>query len=248
MDLVQAVLLGLLQGVAEWLPISSQGQVMAAALNIFSISAEEAFKYAIFLHAGTLTAAAVYFRKELASILKPENRKLLEFVLLGLVGSAITVLPGYFLLKSMLNSPFPIMVLIAIALIFTGAIQFRGKAGKRTGEKKSGFIVGLAQGFSVIPGISRSGVTSSALLLQGFSPEEAFRLSFILSIPSVLLAEIAFGLFEKVSLQPIALVAIAIAGLAGYASIDVLLRTVRKVEFGWFCIGFGLLYLALAFV
>jgi undecaprenyl-diphosphatase len=140
------------------------------------------------------------------------------------------------------------MLLIGAGLLFTGAIQFKRKFGKPKEDTKNGFLVGLAQGFSAIPGISRSGVTTVALLFRGFSPEQAFRLSFILGVPSVFIAEIAFSLAEGPVFEPNIWVAIAAAAVAGYFSVSFLLRAAKKISFAWFCIAFGLLYLALAFI
>jgi len=248
MQLVEAVFLGFLQGIAEWLPVSSQGQVMVFAINLFGIAPETAFDYAIFLHVGTLIAATVYFRKEIVEIAKSRDRPMLSFLFFGLVGSAITGIPAYFFLKSFLQSPFSLMMLIGLALIATGFLQFGKKPGKEHPEKFSGILTGLGQGFSVIPGISRSGVTASALLFQGFKPEQAFRLSFILSIPSVFLAELAFGLAEGISFEPMVLVAIAVAAIVGFASIDLLLKIAKRINFSYFCFALGILYLGLAFV
>ena len=248
MDLVQAAFLGILQGIAEWLPVSSQGQVIVAAMHLLGITEELAFRYAVFLHVGTLIAAIVYFRRDLVEIAGMKDRRMLWFLGLGLIGSALTAAPAYLLIKQVLQAPFALMLVIGVALLLTGFLQFGKRAGQEFAGKKAGFLTGLAQGFSVVPGISRSGVTTAALLVQGFSPEKAFSLSFILSIPSVLLAEIAFGLVEGISFEANALAAVAVAALVGFVSIDFLLKLARRINFGWFAIGFGLLYLAIAFV
>lgn len=247
MDFFQAVVLGLIQGITEWLPISSQGQTIVAGMQLFGIGPSEAFRQAIFLHLGTAAAAAVYFRKEIRGIARPENRRLLLFILTALAGSMVTALPIYLLFRHAVQSGFMLMLLIGIALLFTGAIQLRKRAIKPREGIGSGFVTGLAQGVSVVPGISRSGITTTALLFQSFKPEQAFRLSFILSIPSVLLAEIAFGFFEGFVVSPEIIVAAAVAAVVGYASIGLLLRFAKRVNFALFCILFGLFYIGLAF-
>ncbi len=248
MNLVQAIALGVLQGIAEWLPVSSQGQTMVVSMHVFGISAEAALGYAIFLHVGTLVAATIYFRKEVLEMLQGKSQKTAKFVAFALLGTAVTAFPAYLFLKAAVASPFLLMLVIGIALVFTGMLQLKKKPAKASEGSPHGLLTGLAQGLSAIPGVSRSGITTAALLFQGFEPEKAFRLSFILSIPSVLVAELAFGLAEGISIGPEALVSVLAAAVAGYASIAVLLRLARKINFAFFCIAFGLLYLGLAFV
>ncbi len=248
MDIVQAILLGVLQGLTEWLPISSQGQVSAVALALFSIPPEQALNDAIFLHIGTMIAAAAYFRRELSSILRPENRQLLYFIATALIGSAITAVPAFLFLRMVSQSGFALLILIGIGLIFTGAIQLRKKISQPKENIGSGFLTGLAQGLAVIPGISRSGVTTAALLFEDFDPEQAFRLSFLLSVPSVFLAEILFIGVKGAEFHPLILVSIAIAAIVGYVTIDVLITVARKINFAKFCIAFGVIYIALAFI
>ncbi|MAG22246.1 MAG: hypothetical protein CL943_02995 [Candidatus Diapherotrites archaeon] len=248
MDLIQALFLGLLQGVTEWLPISSQGQVMVAALSLFGVTAEEAFRHAITLHIGTLIAATVYFRKELVEIVLLKDKPLLKFFLTALIGSAITAIPIYLVFKGVMGDTFLVMLLVGAALILIGIIQFKKKIAQGKENVGHGFLTGLAQGIAVIPGISRSGITTAVLLMEDFDPEQAFRLSFLLSIPSVFAAEVVFATIEGISFEPNMLIAIAVAAIVGYASIDFLINIARKINFSIFCIVFGLAYIALAFI
>ncbi|MCX6798573.1 MAG: hypothetical protein NTW59_00560 [Candidatus Diapherotrites archaeon] len=248
MELLQAVFLGILQGLTEWLPISSRSQVIAVGLNLFGMAAENASRSAVFLHIGTVIAAAAYFRKELWQTITMRDRETLRFIIAALVGTAITAAPLYIIFRKAYGDPFLVMLLIGGGLLFTGLIQFRRKAAKAKEKPGNGFFVGLGQGFSAIPGISRSGVTTSVLLFSGFTPEQAFRLSFILGVPSVFIAEIAFSLAEGPALEPNIWAAIATAAIVGYVSVGALLRIAKKIRFAWFCVAFGLLYLALAFI
>lgn len=249
MDLFQAIILGLIQGIAEWLPISSQGQAMAVALTYFNIPLEKAFNYSVFLHIGTLISAVIYFRKDLIQFTELKEKKLMKFIAVALIGSAVTGIPVYFFLKEILSQQFPFLILIGLALIFTGLLQFKKKS-RREGKLNSlnGLILGLAQGFSVVPGISRSGVTTSILLFEGFNPEKAFRISFLLSIPTVFLAEILFSLSNPVEFAPEMIIAIIIAAISGFISIKYLLELAKKISFAWFAVIFGLIYLILAFI
>lgn len=248
MDLFTAIIAGLLQGIFEWLPISSQGNIMGVFLTFFQTSPEEALKIAILLHTGTLLAAIVYFRKELGQILEYNTKKdkeLARFIVLATLATAITAVPLYFVLKQFLSFGVAYVLLaIALLLIVTGFLQLKKKKGKKMKlTDRSALIAGLAQGLSVLPGISRSGVTTSALLFTDATPEQAFRLSFIMSIPAVLIAEIAFGLAEGVYLEGFALVSIVVAFIVGLLSMNVLIKFARKINFSYFCFALAALYI-----
>ncbi|MFH1544573.1 MAG: undecaprenyl-diphosphate phosphatase [archaeon] len=249
MDLIQAIILGLIQGITEWLPISSQGQVTIAALALFNIPMGKALSYSIFLHIGTLIAAVIYFRKELKELIELKEKKLRNFLGIAVIASAITAIPSYLLLTNILESGFALMIAIALFLIVTGVIQLKAKSG-REGEmnKRNALFLGLGQGFSVLPGISRSGVTTSVMLFEGFTPEKAFRLSFLLSIPSVLIAEIGFGLVETIEFELNLIISIIIAAVIGLISMDLFIRAARRINFSLFCFIFAAIYLVMAFV
>lgn len=247
MDFFAALVLGILQGITEWLPISSQGQVAGTALALFGVAPKEALGYAIFLHIGTLLAAIVYFRKELLGLLRGNDKKLLKFLGIAVVATAVTAIPSYILLKNFAIGPFILLVVIGLLLIGTGLVQrFVQKRGEGVIGNKNALWLGLGQGFAVLPGVSRSGVTSAVLLFEGFAPEEAFRLSFLLSVPSVLLGELAFAVFEPIIFEPTVLVAVAAAFVVGLGSIKVLLNVAHRINFSWFCVGFGIIYLLIA--
>ncbi len=250
MDLLQAILAGLVQGTIEWLPLSSQGQIMALMIAMGE-SGSEALKAAIFLHFGTVFAAAYYFRKEVFELIRFENKELGKFLLIALVASGVTGIPLYFVLDAFVSgfNPGIVLLLIGVLLIAMGLIQLKKKIVKKTSlSNKNAFLLGLAQGFAVLPGVSRSGATTSALLFEGFEPERAFRLSFLLSIPSVLVADILFGLDKGFPAGPEFFIGVIIAAIVGFASISVLLRIAKKINFSKFCIGFGLLYALLAMI
>jgi undecaprenyl-diphosphatase len=249
MDFFQAAFLGIMQGIFEWLPVSSQGNVASLAVAFFGISAEEAVRYAIFLHIGTLFAAAFYFRNELQGMLRGKERKLRNFMLIAVAATAITALPAYLFLKAVSGSAFALMALTGAMLFVTGFLQKAGRKVKETAlSGKNSVLLGLAQGFSVLPGISRSGITTAALLFEGFTPERAFRVSFLLSVPSVLLGELAFSLFEGFALDIYAVTALLFACAFGLLSIGLLIRLAGKINFSLFCFGFGTFYLLLAAV
>ncbi len=249
MDLIQAIVLGLMQGITEWLPISSQGQTIITAIKVFGIDSETAFSYSVLLHAGTMLSALIYFRKDFREIIELKNRNLMQFILIAVLSTAITGIPMYLFLKEISVSSFYLSVLIGLMLIGTGILQWKNKKEKKTEEtKQNAFLLGLGQGFSVLPGISRSGITTSVLLFKGFTPQKAFKLSFLLSVPSVFLAEVLFGLKEGIAFEWNLLIAVLVAFVSGYLSIKYLLEIAKKINFSYFCFGLGIFYLIIAFI
>ncbi|MFH1663424.1 MAG: undecaprenyl-diphosphate phosphatase [archaeon] len=248
MDLVQAVVLGLLQGVTEWLPISSQGNTIIAAVKLFGLNPETAFSYSVLLHSGTMLAALIYFRKEFTEIISLKNKNLLKFILIALAATGITGIPLYLFVKSITGSGY-ITLFIGLMLLVTGILQWKKKQEKTAKENnRNAFILGIGQGISVLPGISRSGITTTVLLFEGFSPEKAFRLSFLLSVPAVFLAEVLFGLKEGITFEWNLLLAIAIAFVSGYISIKYLIEFAKKINFSYFCFAIGIFYIIISFL
>lgn len=247
MDLVQALVLGLMQGLLEWLPVSSQGQIAVTALTVFNVPVEEALNYAIFLHLGTLISAIAYFRRELKQLLCLENKPLLKFLTIAVLVTGLTALPSYFFLKNLAASSLILLTATGIFLILTGLLQkIKGRKKAAQTNRMNALFLGLGQGFAVLPGISRSGITTSVLLFEGFKPEQAFRLSFLLSIPSVFLGELLFNVLEPVSLDLNAVAALAMAALIGFISMNLLIKAARKINFSAFCLAFGAIYILLA--
>jgi len=272
------IYLSLLQGVIEWLPISSSGTVMIVAINFFGISPEEAFSLAIWLHLGTAFAVILKFRTDFIEISKacfPQIfgeaeeivRKKRNWLIIATIGTAITALPLYFLFKIILIEMFTafqgdiITLIISGLLIITGVILLKSK--KIYGEKdlteankkeikKDSMLSGLVQGISILPGISRSGITVSAILLKNYDQETGLRMSFLMSVPVVFASIIVDFIFGEGSvfgiLDPLTIIVVTIVSfVVGYVSIEVLLKLAQKVNFGYFCIIYGIIAFALIF-
>ena len=257
MGLLEAIVLGALQGIAEWLPISSSGQVMLSLVNFLQESPEAAFSLAIILHLGTLLAVAVKYREELARLLLNLSWKdpLLRFLIISTIITGVVGIPLYFALKGLFSYAQGDLAngIVGALLIVTGIALYvsRGKLGnkemKGIGYLETG-IAGAAQGIAILPGISRSGVTVAAMLLSGVRQELALKLSFLMSIPAVLgalaldyasgdIASAGFGLGEMA-------LGVLAAFIFGYLTIDILLGIAHKVRFDIFCILFGLIALS----
>lgn len=255
-----AIFLGFLQGVAEFLPISSSGH-LTLMQHFFGVSEVDNL-YNILLHFATLIAVcAVYWKDIVEMVLEffrglavlfsrrgsrevervPVARRLVLMVILGTLPLAL-VLPIEEHVEALGSSP----IFVAVMLLVTGGILFfsdrlaRGTKTARTATVKDALLVGLAQAFATIPGISRSGSTISAGMLLGFDRKFAVRYSFLLSLPAVLGATLvkvlkAFG-GEGIdpALLPKYLVGMVVAGVVGYFSIRLVQLLADKGKFGKF--------------
>ena len=250
-----AILLGILQGIFEWLPISSEGN-LTILLTALGTAPEQAVRYSLFLHLGTATAAIGYFQSELRELfgeipdLLPSFEATEEFWFLavGTIVSGVVGVSSYVLLIEAVSKieGAILIVLIGALLIVTGLFQFVStpSSGDKVKDPSlaDAVIVGIGQGLAVLPGVSRSGTTVGIMLLRGYSGPVSFRLSFILSIPAALGAGVlvlgSSGGIGQVT--PVAgITALVVSGLVGYATIDALMRVVERVTFWVICVGLG---------
>jgi undecaprenyl-diphosphatase len=269
--LIEYIIIAILQGFFEWLPISSSGQVMIVSIAFFGISPTEAFSLAIWLHMGTMLAVLLKYRTDYSNIIKSlflikkdyAKKTINErnWLIIATIGTAITALPLYFLFKTVLEDYFRatqgdiITLIIAGLLIITGFLILLTKKviGKKTVEdlpekifQSDSLISGLAQGVSILPGVSRSGVTVSSILLQNYTQDNALKLSFRISVPAVIgsvVADIVFGsgsVFFTLDIS-IILISTGVSFIVGYFSIEGLLKLAKRINFGYFCIIYGLI-------
>lgn len=194
----------MLQGVAEWLPISSEGLVTLTSKLLFGRVFETALASAVWLHVGTLFSAIIYLRRDIAKILEGfleegPNRRLLLFLTAATLFSTITALPALFFLRGLAFSDAGFTASVGLFLIMTGFLPRKATKFGKIETFRNGLMVGLVQGLSVIPGISRSGVTISALIMLGAPIHEAFKLSYLMSIPVTAGAQILLPLMLGVS-------------------------------------------------
>jgi undecaprenyl-diphosphatase len=243
-----AVIIGILQGFIEWLPISSEGNIVLLLMSIFNLHPHNAVQYALFLHLGTGVAASIYFRneiRELAYAKTDETKNLRTQLIIITLTTGIVGLPIWILLE--LSSSFgeSLLALTGIALIITGLIQLTTKVfkGKKIDELtiSDSIVLGVTQGLAIIPGLSRSGITSSFLLFRGFSGEDSFRISFLMSIPASFGAAALVLMFNGYHLTLYALISLVAALIVGLITIDVLIKMVKKISFWKLCITLGLI-------
>jgi len=263
--MIETIVLGIVQGVTEWLPVSSEGVVVLLQLHIFQdgLVFADLIRFALFLHLGTFLAALVYFWKEVKAILSAvvsystasqETKNLLWFLVRASAVSGVIGMFLFFALEQMqetlLNSSKGITLGIGFLLLFTAFFQFQKRAGFKTEKNltvQNSIILGAVQGFTILPGLSRSGFTISALLLSGFKEESALRLSFLLSLPAVLGANILFG-FANINFGIEMFIALLFSFLFGLATIKFLFAVAQKLRFGWFVLVFGVITILAAFL
>ncbi len=241
-DAATIILLSIFQGLFEWFPVSSEGVSIFLMVNVFNFDPTPALTYSIFLHIGTMLAVLVKFRREFFKMLQLRDTYLLSLVIVATIFTALTAIPILNTLKEFNNGEM-VNLLIGVMLIVTGVILRLPKTGMRhlyDFRLKEAALLGLVQGFAIIPGISRSGVTVSFLLLRKLNEEEALKLSFIISVPAVFGAALINGLPANVTITS-SVLGVAVAFIVGYITIDLLLNFARRSNFSLFCIVFGLL-------
>lgn len=248
--MIEYLILGLMQGITEWLPISSQGQTVLLS-QFLGMPAETALDLAIWLHLGTLFAALIYFRSDISRIFNEEKRYLLRFLVISTIATGIIGAPLYIFVEDFFagNAGSAILALVGLMLIVSGMMQKRAKEGLKKevdiGDSDS-IVTGIAQGLSVLPGISRSGMTSSILLLRGYDSESALRLSFMMSIFAVAMGQIGLQLKGGFVVSPEATLAMVASFATGLLSIDLLLKLAHRIKFWKFLFVMGALTILFA--
>ena len=259
MTLLHAVLLGLIQGVAEFLPISSSGHLAIAEHLLGQAGAAEIPGFFdVLLHLGALVAVfAAYWQDIRDMILEffggigdlargstpspvPPARRLILLIIVGTL-PLFAVLPVKDLVEGLGDN----MYFVAGALLVTGCLLFasdrvrKGRKTERTASLVDVLLVGAAQAVATCPGISRSGTTITAGCFVGFERKFAVRFSFLLSIPAILGANI-LSLKDAIEAEipweevPVYLAGVLVAAVVGYACIRLLKMIAEKGKFGFF--------------
>lgn len=261
MFFLKSIILGLVQGLTEFLPVSSSAHLLIAS-KILGESTEQISFY-VFLHLATLLAAAIYFRKEIWGILKSlgkifsfehpaklfQNDPYFKLFCLLILGCIPTGLLGIFL-KSFFESFFSSLKAVGGALIITGIFLWLTDflRDRQKGIKEIGFwealFVGLAQGIAIAPGISRSGATVAAALFAGMKKELAVHFSFLISIPAILGAALVelkdmngFSMAQNFT-SPSSWLGFFTALVSGYFAISFFIKQILKQRlryFAWYC-------------
>lgn len=197
MSLLQSILLGILQGMTEFLPVSSSGHLLLVE-HLFGLK-DVPLAYDIFLHAASLLAIIIYFRKIIATLISAlfrkemsDERQLIISVILGTLVTGLLMIPLKPLIEGMRHS----IILLSLTFSTTAIILFFAQKRLRSGARKErigwkdALIIGAMQALALFPGISRSGSTLAAGLFRGVNGIKAMEFSFLLAIPAIVGATI----------------------------------------------------------
>lgn len=234
MDIIEGLILGIVQGLTEFLPISSSGHLVLFQ-KIFGIS-EGALTFDVAVHLATLIAIFVVFREDIISIIKKPFGRL---PLLIVVGTIPTMAMGL-LLKDFFEKVFESGATLGVEFIFTGLILWYAESvktkdkGLESTKYSDAAIIGFAQGVAILPAVSRSGLTIAGALFRGLNREFAARFSFLLSIPAILGAAALDGVkiikgteASGMGFGPL-LVGMLAAAVSGYFAIKFMLKILSK--------------------
>lgn len=237
MSIFALMVLGLVQGVCEFLPISSSGHLVLLS-KVFGI--KDSLFVSILLHVATLLAVVVVMRKEIWYLLRnPFSKESISLMIATISTCVVAIVLMPFITSSFEGVLLPVFFLLSSIILF---FVRRKKSGKGEITYKRAIIIGLAQGLAIFPGLSRSGTTISAGLASGAGKEESSKFSFLISLPIIigsLVMEIVKIVLrgEGISVNPIGMIlSFIIAFLIGILSIKLMLKMTNNIAFKWFSI------------
>ena len=269
MNLLMSILMGIIQGVAEFLPISSSGHLALFQTFFGMENVEESHMFfTVLLHFGTLISVCLVYWKDIVEMIRefflgvgslakgkgignppPPARRMVMLIIVATLPLFVMVF-----FKDALEVLFANSILVSCALIVTGFILFfsdrlaRGRKNARSATVVDALLVGCAQAVAIIPGISRSGATISTGMMRGFDRSFAVRFSFLMSLPAVLGANVlelskAVKAGFDTSLLPVYLTGVVVAAVVGYFAIRLVKTLADQGKFGkfaYYCWGVGL--------
>ena len=262
MHILQSIIMGIVQGLSEFLPISSSAHLVITS-NLYKVfkdmpiqqeSSQEVF-LDIMLHLGTLVAVLIYFRKDIWEIIKAFidaiktkdfssiNAKLALYILLGTLITIVIAFPLHDVAENLVYAP----AIVGLLLIFTGILLFSAEAfSKKLTDKsnemdfKSSILMAIAQGLAALPGFSRSGLTIATGLFSKKDRVTAAKYSFLLSIPIILGASMVYPLI-KIDMAEFAnynwtaiLIGTVVSAIVGYLCVKYFLKFVGKYSLAFF--------------
>ena len=242
-SIIQALILGVIQGLTEFLPLSSSGH-LAIIQNMMGVN-ESMLSLAIFLHLGTLMAVIIFFRRHILELTKKK--------IVWLLVVSIPVFIAGLLFHQQIDAMFSSLLTVGIMLIITGLMNlFNNKSSKKTLQNSNSasnqaLFVGLLQALAILPGVSRSGSVLFAHRVLKIDNKKTFVNTFLLSIP-VIIASVLFELYKNMNLiseisfsLPI-LIGIASSFIVGLISLKILHKLVVQNKlyiFGYYCLALG---------
>ncbi|MDH3307692.1 MAG: undecaprenyl-diphosphate phosphatase [Acidimicrobiia bacterium] len=252
--MIEAIIWGVVQGLTEFLPVSSSGHLVLIPA-LLGMEPPDLATSAV-LHIGTLVAVLAYYRRDLASMLAfrtdPAARRLVGLLAVGTAPAIVGVL-----VRDTIGDLQESLTAVSIALLVTGVVLFAsgflGPLTRRLDEGRwhDALVVGIAQVLALIPGISRSGMTITAGMGRRFVAEEAARFSFLLAVPAIAGAALIEGLdlMDAGGVPDTIWIGVATAAISGYAAIAFLLRMVGRLglrPFAYYTVIAGIVGLVIA--
>ena len=238
MNIIQALILGIVQGITEFLPVSSSGHLALVQNYIGEVNVG----FDVVLHLATLLAVIVFFAGDIWNIIKAvlrwnvksEDFKLFWFIAIATIPIALI---GWFF-RNFVYSLFSNLYVVALGFFITGMFLFVAGFAKPKKKLKLGnsFVVGLSQALALVPGISRSGATVSSGMLQGVEREKAIRFSFLLAIPAMIGANILNFTDIKIIEPDVFVIGFIAAFVFGLGAIFVFMKFLKVKRFKWFAI------------
>ena len=251
MTLFEAIILGTIQGLTEFLPISSSGHLVLGQMILdVKIQGNE---FEVVTHLGTLVSVLCIFWKEILSLIlnitDKNTREYIFYIILGTIPAAIIGFGA----KSYISELFDSVQLVSVALMVTGLILFFSQKVKKNSlaiDANKALLIGITQAIAIIPGISRSGITICTALALGMSGKNAAKFSFLLSIPVISGAGLLLALDSQSNITLIPLTSLIMAFLSsfvvGYICLKWLLNLLESGKFyffGYYCFLIGLIVL-----
>ena len=259
MGYIEAIVLGLVQGLSEFLPISSSGH-LAVLQSLFEINEDKVIFFAVLLHIGTLVSIFVVYHKDIYALIKElfllfkdiftgkglriEERPIRKLGIMIIVSSIPTAIMGL-LFSDYIDKIFGSLTVIAICWIITGFIllfseKLKNNIKEIEGMKyRNAIFIGICQGLAIMPGISRSGSTIVGSLVTGLKREFAVEFAFLISIPAILgSAILEFPKAIKAGIEPSTIgpmiVGFLVAAISGYFAITTMIKIVSKHKMRYF--------------
>jgi undecaprenyl-diphosphatase len=264
---VAAIILGIVQGVSEWLPVSSKTQIILVSQYVLGLNFQQAYAFGLFMEIGTVLAAIIYFRREVWSLVRAlagkgseQEWRLFKFVLVTTVVTGVVAVPLFVVVEGIssgYNIGLPMMILGIILFLDALAIKYsRSKYAEDRNRKmledigvRDYVLVGVVQGLAALPGVSRSGATTSTMLLLNVEVKEAFRLSFLVGIFASAAAFLVSLVFSNASVYAAVaglstvgiLLSIAVSTVVSLLLIDFLLGVARKARIVYLIVALGII-------
>lgn len=259
MGYIEAIVLGLVQGLSEFLPISSSGH-LALLQNLFEINEDKVIFFAVLLHIGTLVSIFVVYHKDIYALIKElfllfkdiftgkgfriEERPIRKLGIMIIVSSIPTAIMGL-LFSDYIDKIFGSLTVIAVCWIITGFILLFSEKLKNNKKEievmkyRNAIFIGICQGLAIMPGISRSGSTIVGSLVTGLKREFAVEFAFLISIPAILgSAILEFPKAIKAGIEPSTIgpmiVGFLVAAISGYFAITTMIKIVSKHKMRYF--------------